>query len=432
MAYTNRNFTWDFDALKRFYERYIIKWINGAVSWTDAQKKQARANLGFGDGDGIVTTGNSTGSDLDIADDSGNVLARLADGHIKTKNFDSSNIEVDVVTGDTEVADLDFRDESGNVLARLANGHIMTKNFNSSIMNVPKIFNPKAEITKSALKILDIGNSFTKDATHYLPNIITNKNIPNTFSLYYMTRGSGSFSTWVNCFNDIDNKTYASVICAGQSITDVPVGTGAALDGSLFRNVLNAVDWDIIIIHQVSTYSSNYELWEDETVAGHLKEFIRILKQTNPQAEIGFYLVHSTPSNSVYNPEHSSNERWKKIAKATKSMMTNYGINFIVPYGTAIQNIRQCSIVDNNELSNDGKHNADGLADYTASCCYFQQLFGARNGISVIGDTFRVNVDATVNGQISVTDSTALLAQKAAILACCDAFTIQNPDLIQL
>ena len=51
MAYTNRNFTWDFDALKRFYEKYIVKWLNSAVSWTEAQKKQARANLGFGDGD---------------------------------------------------------------------------------------------------------------------------------------------------------------------------------------------------------------------------------------------------------------------------------------------------------------------------------------------------------------------------------------------
>jgi len=51
MAYINRNFTWDFDALKRFYEKYIVKWLNSAVSWTEAQKKQARANLGFGDGD---------------------------------------------------------------------------------------------------------------------------------------------------------------------------------------------------------------------------------------------------------------------------------------------------------------------------------------------------------------------------------------------
>ena len=108
--------------------------------------------------------------------------------------------------------------------------------------------------------------------------------------------------------------------------------------------------------------------------------------------------------------------------------MANYGVDFVIPYGTAIQNIRQCSIVDSNELSDDGRHNANGLADYTAACCYFQQLFGARNGVNIIGDTFRVTVDETVAGQISVTDDTAPLAQKAAILACCDAFSISNPE----
>lgn len=51
MSFSNRKFTWDFDSLKRFYEKYIVKWLNSAVSWTEAQKKQARANLGFGNGD---------------------------------------------------------------------------------------------------------------------------------------------------------------------------------------------------------------------------------------------------------------------------------------------------------------------------------------------------------------------------------------------
>lgn len=91
MAYTNRNFTWDFDALKRFYEKYIVKWLNSAVSWTEAQKKQARANLGFGDGDAIVTTVDNSSSDIDVADENGNVLMQLKDGHVKTKNFDSDN-----------------------------------------------------------------------------------------------------------------------------------------------------------------------------------------------------------------------------------------------------------------------------------------------------------------------------------------------------
>ena len=75
-------------------------------------------------------------TDLDIADDSGNVLVRFSDGHIKTKNFDSSDIDLDIespvdVTDGGSVTDLDFADESGNVLMRLSNGHIKTKNFDS-------------------------------------------------------------------------------------------------------------------------------------------------------------------------------------------------------------------------------------------------------------------------------------------------------------
>ena len=51
MSYTNRKFNWDFDELKRFYNNYVVKWINSAMSWSAAQMKQARANLGFGNGD---------------------------------------------------------------------------------------------------------------------------------------------------------------------------------------------------------------------------------------------------------------------------------------------------------------------------------------------------------------------------------------------
>ena len=47
----NRKFNWDFNIFKRFYNSYVVKWLNGAMSWSAAQKKQARANLGFGNGD---------------------------------------------------------------------------------------------------------------------------------------------------------------------------------------------------------------------------------------------------------------------------------------------------------------------------------------------------------------------------------------------
>lgn len=108
--------------------------------------------------------------DLDIVDENGNVILRLEDGHIKTKEFDSSELpdlleeKQDVLTfddapisgsnnpvrsngiynalqnvkGDTQVrsaavagTDLYITDATGNVLTMFANGNVRTKNFNS-------------------------------------------------------------------------------------------------------------------------------------------------------------------------------------------------------------------------------------------------------------------------------------------------------------
>ncbi len=84
--------------------------------------------------------------DLDITDESGNVLARFSGGHIKVKHFDSSSldgrIEVAVETAlegatgvevktNMESSDLCLTDDGGNILARLSGGHIETKGFDS-------------------------------------------------------------------------------------------------------------------------------------------------------------------------------------------------------------------------------------------------------------------------------------------------------------
>jgi len=145
----------------------------------------------------VKTATNNAESDLDIADESGNVLARFKNGHFKVKNFDSAdtldsiqailsnigfdnipefNEEEDYTIGDivkygklvyvftsaheagdwdaSEVeetvintersidvtnssseADLEISDEQGNVLLRCVNGHIKVKYFNSADNN---------------------------------------------------------------------------------------------------------------------------------------------------------------------------------------------------------------------------------------------------------------------------------------------------------
>ena len=98
-----------------------------------------------------IKNSNAESVDLDVSDPSGNVIARFANGHIQTKNFDSADIP-DLISevSDAQTAinnalknsayaknssavgvDLDVSDNTGNVIMRLSDGHIMTKNFDS-------------------------------------------------------------------------------------------------------------------------------------------------------------------------------------------------------------------------------------------------------------------------------------------------------------
>ena len=150
--------TLDFDSSKDASEEG-----RGLMSATDKSKLNSIEN---GAEVNDVITDDVEGVDLNISDEEGNILIQAKDGHIKTKNFDSSkdatteerglmsaedkevldeSIEKlstieegaepnDVETDDTTVSDLDFSDEQDNVVMRLANGHIRTKNFDSSVV----------------------------------------------------------------------------------------------------------------------------------------------------------------------------------------------------------------------------------------------------------------------------------------------------------
>lgn len=293
---------------------------------------------------------------------------------------------------------------------------------------VSKMYNPPVNFHKADLKVLDIGNSYTQDAQTYLPKIIKASGIDNDFSLYRAFRPSASFKTWVDCWNDSDNENYSVDFCAGTALDGIS-GSGSASDGALFRKALQSVKWDIILIHQVSTYSNDYSLWEGDGAGGCLQELIRIIRVTNPQATIGYLMTHSYRGTYWANSEGSSYQRWRNIADATKQLKLEYDIDFIIPYGTAVQNLRASSLNDSYEFSEDGTHMGAGLGDYVAGCCYFESLLAPRYGVSIFGNTFRVtNLDESKGGRRNITDQTAVVAQKAAILATLDMWNVSDPD----
>ena len=304
----------------------------------------------------------------------------------------------------------------------------LEKRVENTSETVSKMYNPPVNFHKADLKVLDIGNSYTQDAQTYLPQIIKASGIDTDFSLYRAFRPSASFKTWVDCWNDADNEYYSIDFCAGTKLDGIS-GNGVASDGTLFRKALQTVKWDIILIHQVSTYSNDYSLWESDGAGGYLRDLIRIIRMTNPQATIGYLMTHSYRGTYWANSEGSSFLRWKNTAEATRQLKLEYGIDFIIPYGTAVQNLRASSLNDSYEFSEDGTHMGAGLGDYVAGCCYFESLLAPRYGVSIWGNTFRLtNLDESIGGRKNITDQTAIVAQKAAVLATLDMWTVSDPD----
>ena len=308
---------------------------------------------------------------------------------------------------------------------------------------VRKMLNIPVNFKKENLKILDIGNSYTENSTQYINGLLESAgaNAVKRHSHYIAVRGGASFKSWYDCYNekDVTARYYIAhksgvPLSSEASFTEVTeLNDDSSIKGEAFRNLLNNTAWDLIIIHQASAYSADYTKWETQESSGYLKEFIRLIKRTNPQAAIGTYLIHSYNTNhSNYTGYGSSLERWSEYADAVKSFMKEYGIDFVIPYGTAVQNLRASSLNDENQFSHDGTHLGRGLGCYVASCCYFQAMFAPIYDTSVVGNKYNeITFEEAKAGEIPVNSDNAIIAQKAAMFAVCDMFNVNNPELYE-
>lgn len=284
-------------------------------------------------------------------------------------------------------------------------------------------------LLKPNLKVLDIGNSYTNDATAYLPDLVKKLGVDdNNFCLFSATFGGASFKKWYQVYQDISTATYQIKKVVGDLNDNVEVGVGPSFDGSLFRKLLSQETWDLIIIHPLSIYATNYEGWWGHSDSGYLKELLEIIKYHQPNCTIGFLLIHSPADDYSTNEEKSSIVRWEHIANAAQLFAQENDI-ILIPYGTAIQNLRATGFNNDAELTRDGTHLGLGLARYTAACCYYEALLAPRTGVSILGKDIPYKVDENPErSQYSVTSANMVTAQKAAVLACKDPFHCINPN----
>ena len=277
---------------------------------------------------------------------------------------------------------------------------------------------------KDSLKVLHIGNSYTNDATALLPLVtLASGSDISRMCLYKLTRSAASFRSWVDMWNDEDSEPYALTKVMGGIEIGVAPGKAEAGDGSLWRRLLTEEQWDLIIIQQRSSFAPYYEQWTGHDRGGYLKELLSLLSTYQPLAKVGWTLVHSYWSEYANNEEHSSLRRWEMIAESSRRLCEDYGIDFLIPYGTAVQNLRTTPLNNAYDLTRDGQHCALGLCQYAAACCYYEALIAPRSGVSVLGNKARYEVaeDTSDYPSMNVTDENSMIAQAAALWA------VKNP-----
>ena len=345
----------------------------------------------------------------------------FSDGRVKTDSFDSDDVSFTINGMQTELA-----------------------RFQRTVF-------PQINYAKSTFRWLDIGNSHSHCSLAYLNYIAKSQGVDlSNVAFCEVSRGGSAFKDWVNGWNDADTSgegdqltggmydavkdfgglsvkvtgnTYTEVNGTPTPVVDHELGQSSTRfwggDCSIFRSLLQDNEWDLITIHQRYIYNEKYDEsdgWVNDlesgtyTNSGGIKEFVRILKSTNPQATVGF-LFALTPfgfngESVVYDEDTSLNntleahERW---CWTVKKFMKDSGVDLVIPCDTALQNLRISNvpnvenewdesetptildIYDRWGFNFDSAHtSAAGVAPYTLSAVAWEMVFAPRFGVSIM------------------------------------------------
>ena len=260
-----------------------------------------------------LTVITANGGDFFIADESGYVIVKFSNGHIKTKNFDSSLIETDVKVDVYNNGDLAISDESGYVILRLKNGNLAVKNFTNA---------PGADKRFSFL-----GDSIT-----------TYANYPGSNNPYYTGSNAGITNvnmTWWKQICDKQggqvNRIYAN---GGMDIVN-----GLCLHyADLFSNGASGVAPDYVFIlggindwyHNNTLGTINDAEASNTTFYAAYKYLLKQIKTTYPNATVVCLTILNSMINGTVPPYPNGNgDSIPDFCKAIKDCADYYSVNYI-------------------------------------------------------------------------------------------------------
>lgn len=236
---------------------------------------------------------------------------------------------------------------------------------------------------EKSLKVLAIGNSFSEDALQWLWDIAKDYGIQEVIVGNLYIGGCDLETHWDNALNNKSNYTFfKNTRGIWRNYPNVTMEYGITNE-----------KWDIITLQQVSGKSGLANTYEN-----YLTNLINYVneKKTNPFAQIAWHMTWAYQGNSTHGDfvyyNHNQLTMYNKIIETVQTVvLPKEDISFIIPSGTAIQNVRTSYLGDT--LTRDGFHLSLDVGRYIAGLMYFKAI----TGFSIEEITF---IPATANSDL--------------------------------
>ncbi|MFA6729988.1 MAG: DUF4886 domain-containing protein [Eubacteriales bacterium] len=263
---------------------------------------------------------------------------------------------------------------------------------------------PRAAGEKKTFKVLAVGNSFSENAFTHLYQIATDAGYDDIKLGNLYIAGCSLQTHWSNARTNAAAYTY-NVNTDGKWVSNPQTRLLAALVSE---------DWDFIVLQQVSTHSGIESSYEPYLT--NLIDYINENK-TSEDTKLAWHMTWAYAKDSAHagfaGYNNDQDVMYGAIINAVKSgVAEKHGeIDFIIPAGTAIQNMRT-SFIPDPDFTSDGYHLSQRLGCYAAGLVWFAALTGesisnAKTGLisQTSLDVVKEAVAAAVSSPYEVTSS---------------------------
>lgn len=195
----------------------------------------------------------------------------------------------------------------------------------------------KEDVQRRKARMLVIGNSYSQDALGYMPFLLpkVTDNIDLTVGILYA--GGGSLSDhWTNWSND--SALYDLYISQSGNPWEKKVG-------KTIRNALDEYHWDMIVTQQKSS-----DAYDFSTYQPYLNNLLSAIQNyIDYPVKFGWMLIQSRPGQTSEHypnfPENTIVANYESIATNADKVLDETLCEFVLPWGTAIQNARSINSI---------------------------------------------------------------------------------------